>query len=195
MEVTYGSQPKRSRKSPPIAGFLAASGKSRRFERLRGGPGRIRSANQTVMSAPGPSLVIDIVPLGCRERRRDRARHRRLRARRERRLDRDRRPVVVRHLHRDLIITLAAQHKLPAVYFDTLLRRGRRPDVLWARPRRPVSAGGRPTSTASCKGEKPADLPVQAPTKYETGRSISKPQGTRPRRATTLLARADEVIE
>ena len=29
MEVTYGSQPKRSRKSPPIAGFLAASGKSR----------------------------------------------------------------------------------------------------------------------------------------------------------------------
>jgi hypothetical protein len=29
VEVTYGSQPKRSRKSPPIAGFLAASGKSR----------------------------------------------------------------------------------------------------------------------------------------------------------------------
>ena len=35
-------------------------------------------------------------------------------------------------LHRDLIITLAARHKLPAVYPDALLRRRRRPDLLWA---------------------------------------------------------------
>ena len=35
-------------------------------------------------------------------------------------------------LHRDLIITLAARHKLPAVYFVTLLRHRRRPDLLWA---------------------------------------------------------------
>ena len=34
--------------------------------------------------------------------------------------------------HRDLIITLAARHKLPAVYYEPLLRRRRRPDLLWA---------------------------------------------------------------
>ena len=35
-------------------------------------------------------------------------------------------------VHRDLIITLAARHKLPAVYFGSLLRHRRRPDLLWA---------------------------------------------------------------
>ena len=35
-------------------------------------------------------------------------------------------------VHRDLIITLAARHKLPAVYFERSLRRRRRPDLLWA---------------------------------------------------------------
>ena len=35
-------------------------------------------------------------------------------------------------VHRDLIITLAARHKLPAVYFQPLLRHRRRPDLLWA---------------------------------------------------------------
>ena len=35
-------------------------------------------------------------------------------------------------VHRDLIVTLAARHKLPAVYFATLLRRRRRPDLLRA---------------------------------------------------------------
>ena len=35
-------------------------------------------------------------------------------------------------IHRDLIITLAARHKLPAVYFRSLLRHQRRPDLLWA---------------------------------------------------------------
>ena len=34
-------------------------------------------------------------------------------------------------VHRDLIIALAARHQLPAVYFRTLLRRCRRPDLLW----------------------------------------------------------------
>ena len=45
------------------------------------------------------------------------------------------------------------------------------------------------------KGEKPADLPVQAPTKYETGDQPQDRKGARPRRAAELLARADEVIE
>ena len=35
-------------------------------------------------------------------------------------------------LHRDLIVTLAARHKLPAVYLRTFLRHRRRPDLLWA---------------------------------------------------------------
>ena len=69
-------------------------------------------------------------------------------------------------VHRDLIITLAARHKLPAVYFDRSF----------------VAAGGLISYGADfidqyrraagyvdriLKGEKPADLPVQAPTKYE----------------------------
>ena len=53
MEVAYGSQPKRSRKSPPIAGFLAVSGKSAGSKECVVGLVGIRSANQTVMSAPG----------------------------------------------------------------------------------------------------------------------------------------------
>ena len=46
-------------------------------------------------------------------------------------------------VHRDLIVALAARHKLPAVYFERYLRRRRRPDLLWARFRRPVPARGR----------------------------------------------------
>jgi putative ABC transport system substrate-binding protein len=70
-------------------------------------------------------------------------------------------------LYRDLIIALAARHKLPAVYFE----------------RHFAAAGGLMTYGTDytdqyrraaayvdhiLKGEKPADLPVQAPTKYET---------------------------
>src|SRR5262245_34032401 len=77
-------------------------------------------------------------------------------------------------LHRDLIITLAARHKLPAVYFDRafvaaggLLSYG--PDRIDMYRR---AAG---YVDRILKGEKPAELPVQAPTKFELV-SISKPQ-------------------
>ena len=69
-------------------------------------------------------------------------------------------------VHRDLIITLAARHKLPAVYFDRffvaaggLISYG--PDFV-DQYRRAAGYVDR-----ILKGEKPADLPVQAPTKYE----------------------------
>ena len=45
------------------------------------------------------------------------------------------------------------------------------------------------------KGEKPADLPVQAPTKYRAGDQPQDRQSTRPNIPPSLLARADEVIE
>ena len=71
------------------------------------------------------------------------------------------------NVHRDLIITLAARHKLPAVYFDRsfvaaggLISYG--PDRI-DQYRRAAGYVDR-----ILKGEKPADLPVQAPTKYET---------------------------
>jgi putative tryptophan/tyrosine transport system substrate-binding protein len=97
-------------------------------------------------------------------------------------------------VHRDLIITLAAQHKLPAVYpyrfFVTgggLISYG--PDLL-DQFRRAAGYVGR-----ILKGEKPADLPVQAPTKYETVLNLKTAKALGLTVPDTLLARADEVIE
>ena len=78
-------------------------------------------------------------------------------------------------LHRHLIITLAARHKLPAVYYERffvaaggLISYG--PDYL-DQYRRAAGYVDR-----ILKGEKPADLPVQTPTKYETVAGISRPR-------------------
>jgi putative ABC transport system substrate-binding protein len=97
-------------------------------------------------------------------------------------------------LHRDLIITLAARHKLPAVYYERFF----------------VAGGGLLSYGADyidqyrqaagyvdriLRGEKPGDLPVQAPSKYATVLNLKTAKALGLTVPPTLLATADEVIE
>jgi len=93
-----------------------------------------------------------------------------------------------------LIITLAARHKLPAVYYEPyfaaaggLIAYG--PDIL-DQFRRAAGYVDR-----ILKGEKPADLPVQAPTKYELVINLKTAKALGLELPPSVLARADEVIE
>ena len=97
-------------------------------------------------------------------------------------------------VHRDLIIMLAARHRLPAVcpypYFahsDGLVSYG--PDVV-SEFRRAAGYVDR-----ILKGAKPADLPVQQPTKYELTINLKTAKALGLEVPHSLLARADEVIE
>jgi putative ABC transport system substrate-binding protein len=97
-------------------------------------------------------------------------------------------------VHRDLIIALADRHRLPAIYFARYF----------------VTGGGlisygtdsiEPHRRAAVyvdrilKGEKPGDLPVEASTKYELVINMKTARSLGLEIPTTVLARADEVIE
>ena len=97
-------------------------------------------------------------------------------------------------IHRDLIVGLATTHKLPTVYSNRVF----------------VTAGGLISYVPDyvdlyrqaaggidriLKGEKPADLPVQAPTKYELAINLKTAKALGLDTPPTLLARADEVIK
>jgi ABC-type uncharacterized transport system substrate-binding protein len=97
-------------------------------------------------------------------------------------------------VHRDLIITLAARHKLPAVYF---LRAFVASGGLISYGPNSIDPNRRAAGYVDriLKGEKPADLPVQAPTKYELVINMKAAKALGLEVPATLLARADEVIE
>jgi putative tryptophan/tyrosine transport system substrate-binding protein len=97
-------------------------------------------------------------------------------------------------VHRDLIIALAARHKLPAVYYERsytvaagLISYG---SDFVDQYRRAAGYIDR-----ILKGEKPADLPVQAPTKYEVVINLKAAKALGLTVPLPLLAIADEVIE
>jgi ABC-type uncharacterized transport system substrate-binding protein len=97
-------------------------------------------------------------------------------------------------VHRDLIVTLAARHHLPAVYpFRYFASRGGLisygPDSI-APYRRAASYVDR-----ILKGKKPGELPVKAPTKYELVINLQPAKGLGLDLPASVLARADEVIE
>ena len=96
--------------------------------------------------------------------------------------------------HRDLIIKLAAQHRLPAVY-------GNRNNInsgglIFYGPNR-IDQFRRAAGYVDrvLKGEKPADLPVQAPTKYDLVINLKTAKALGLDLPASLIARADEVIE
>ena len=101
-------------------------------------------------------------------------------------------PVATRH--RDLIVKLAARHKLPAIYYERffvaeggLISYG--PNIVDQYRRAPGYVD------RILRGEKPADLPVQAPTKYELVINLKTAKALSLDVPNTLIGGADQLIE
>jgi putative ABC transport system substrate-binding protein len=97
-------------------------------------------------------------------------------------------------VHRKLVVTLAARHKLPAVYsFRSFVADG----GLMSYAVDVVDLFRRSASYVDriLRGEKPGDLPVQAPTRFELSLNLQTAKALGLEIPPTLLARADEVIE
>jgi ABC-type uncharacterized transport system substrate-binding protein len=96
--------------------------------------------------------------------------------------------------HRDLIIALAAQHRLPAIYFARYMTAGGGlvsygPDLVDQYHRAAAYVD------RILKGEKAGDLPVQNPTKFDLSINLGTAKALGLTVSPSLLARADEVIE
>jgi putative tryptophan/tyrosine transport system substrate-binding protein len=97
-------------------------------------------------------------------------------------------------LYKDLIVTLAARHRLPAVY-ATLAFSGIGGLVSYGADAIDQYRRAAGYVDRILKGEKPADLPVQAPTKFQLVVNLKTAKAAGIAMPPTLLARADEVIE
>jgi putative ABC transport system substrate-binding protein len=96
--------------------------------------------------------------------------------------------------HRDLIIGLASRHKLPAVYpFSYYAKDGGL--ITYGPDPRDLMRRAAAYVDRILKGEKPSELPVQAPTKYELVINLKTAKALGLTVPPSLLARADEVIE
>jgi putative ABC transport system substrate-binding protein len=103
-------------------------------------------------------------------------------------------PDISTNLHNDLICTLAARHRLPAVYpFRRFITRGGL--TYYGADTNDMYRKLAEYVDRILKGAKPADLPVQTPTKFELIINLKTAKALGLAIAPTLLARADEVIE
>ena len=97
-------------------------------------------------------------------------------------------------VHRDAILSIAQQYKLPAIYYEQFFVRAGGlisygPDLV------DQHRAAADYVTRILKGEKPSDLPVQAPTKYRLAINLMTAKTLGIAVPPTLTARADEVIE
>jgi putative ABC transport system substrate-binding protein len=103
-------------------------------------------------------------------------------------------PSVTNTRHRDVIINLAARYKLPAVYADRVFAEDGGL-LSYAPDSTSMWRGAASYVDRILRGEKPADLPVQLPTKYETVLNLKTAKALGLDVPTSILLRADEVVE